>query len=478
MALDVIVLAAGMGSRMHSPTAKVLHQVAGKTMLERVLLASRALQPQHLLVVYNDPALPQQITDPDLEWVQQQRRLGTGHAVQVALNQLSASHRTAELEPTSSNANLDLNLEDRQALILCADLPLLTAESLEEFYHACAMDYRLAVCTFWTSKPQGLGRIIRDSLDHFCAIVEEKDANLMQKQIREVNSGIILAQEQLLAQLLPRLQPHNQQHEYYLTDLVALAIAQGIAVCGFKSPQDERVFTGVNDTAQLAMAERYFQARQAHTLQQQFGLQLADPLRFDLRGELTVGKEVFIDADVILEGQVVLGDRVRIGPFCYLKDVTVEDDVTILAHSHLIGCHLAKQCNVGPFARLRPGSQIGPSAKIGNFVEIKNSQIQTAAKVNHLSYIGDTELGSYTNVGAGTITCNYDGQTKHRTLIGEHAFIGSNSALVAPVTIGDHATIGAGSIITKNVAAGSLAIGRAKQQEITGWQSKQLAQTK
>ncbi len=448
-----MVLAAGKGSRMCSNVPKVLHTLAGIPILTRVLNVVRRLYPSNLLVVYNDESLLDSIQGDDLHWVLQEERLGTGHAVLVALRRL-----------------VEIGGLSRKVLVLCADLPLISIESLLEFCGRGA-SCDMAVCSFWADHPRGLGRIIRDDSGHLLSIIEEVDASDIERQVHEVNSGVILACEQLLWQLLPDLKADNKQKEYYLTDVVVKALAAGARTeCFMASCADD--FLGINDAVQLAMAERVLQRRQVKELQTDLGIRFQDPERFDLRGQLLAGCDVVIDVDVVMEGRVVLGNNVHVGPFCYLKDVVVGDGVTVLAHSVLEGCQLGDECQIGPFARVRPGSKIGNHAKIGNFVEIKNSQIGDGSKVSHLSYVGDADLGAVVNVGAGTITCNYDGKYKHRTVVDDQVFIGSNSALVAPVRIGEGATIGAGSVIVQDVPPKQLALARARQQTVSHWHPK------
>lgn len=452
MNLDVVIMAAGKGSRMHSATPKVLHRVAGVTMLERVLNAAIKLQPKRVAVVYHDDEVLHSLKSyTNIVMVKQNDTLGTGHAAQLALKQLTKLGAA------------------KKVLILCADLPLLTTGSLKSFCEqAKATD--LAVCSFFNPDPFGFGRVVRDGQHHLSAIVEQRDASAEIQAIKEVNSGVMVAKTEALLKLLPQLKTLNQQREYYLTDCVALALAQHYKVEGFLAEQPSD-FQGVNDMVQLAYAERLVQQREVLALQQQ-GVKVLDPARLDVRGIVKVGRDVQLDVDVVLEGEVELGNNVQIGPFCHLKNVKIKDNAVILAHCDLEGAEIGNSCSIGPFARLRPGTCIASAAKVGNFVEVKNSAIAASSKVSHLSYIGDSIIGKEVNIGAGTITCNYDGQVKHQTRIGDKVFVGSNSALVAPVTIGASATIGAGSVITEDVAPSSLALGRSRQVAIAAWKQR------
>lgn len=452
MNLDVVIMAAGKGSRMHSATPKVLHRVAGVTMLERVLNAAIKLQPKRVAVVYHDDEVLHSLKSyTNIVMVKQNDTLGTGYAAQLALKQLTKLGAA------------------KKVLILCADLPLLTTGSLKSFCEqAKATD--LAVCSFFNPDPFGFGRVVRDGQHHLSAIVEQRDASAEIQAIKEVNSGVMVAKTEALLKLLPQLKTLNQQREYYLTDCVALALAQHYKVEGFLAEQPSD-FQGVNDMVQLAYAERLVQQREVLALQQQ-GVKVLDPARLDVRGIVKVGRDVQLDVDVVLEGEVELGNNVQIGPFCHLKNVKIKDNAVILAHCDLEGAEIGNSCSIGPFARLRPGTCIASAAKVGNFVEVKNSAIAASSKVSHLSYIGDSIIGKEVNIGAGTITCNYDGQVKHQTRIGDKVFVGSNSALVAPVTIGASATIGAGSVITEDVAPSSLALGRSRQVAIAAWKQR------
>ncbi len=449
MDLTVIVLAAGKGKRMVSDLPKVLHRISGRPMLEYVLGTSRALGAGKSIVVYGHGGERVKVALPDRDdvlWVEQRELLGTGHAVVQALPQVG---------------------DGSVVLILYGDVPLVRCETLRPLI-ASARGGSLGLLTVELADPWGYGRIIRDSAGQVRQIVEERDADVAQRQIREINTGIIAAPVKYLREWVNRLDNDNTQGEYYLTDVIAMAVNEGVPVKAF-STQDPSEVQGVNDRRQLAHLERYYQRRQADALLLQ-GATLLDPARVDIRGSLTVGRDVVIDVNVIFEGEVVLGDRVRIGPHCVLRDVVVGDDSAVEAYSHIEGAELGQHVQIGPYGRLRPGVVVANNARVGNFVEVKKSVIGEASKVNHLTYIGDTEIGCDVNVGAGTITCNYDGANKHKTVIGDRAFIGSNAALVAPVRIGAGATVGAGSTIAKDVPDDALALTRASQNVRENWQ--------
>lgn len=447
MSLDIVILAAGQGTRMRSALPKVLHPVAGKPMLGHVIDAARALNPQgiHVVIGHGAERVQQAFPAEDLNFVLQTEQLGTGHAVAQALPALSAE----------------------KVLVLYGDVPLIKPATLHQLLQHMG-EQHLALLTVALPDPTGYGRILRDAQGAVTAIVEHKDATPEQRQIAECNTGILALPRTGLSQWLGRLSNHNAQGEYYLTDVIAMAVADGVPVLT-SHPADTMEVQGANDRIQLAELERYYQAQVARHLMQQ-GVTLAHPARFDLRGEVSVGRDVFIDINVVLEGRVVIEDGVHIGPGCYIKDSHLSQNAVIKAFSHLEGAHLGAAADCGPFARLRPGSVLGPKAHVGNFVELKNARMGEEAKAGHLSYLGDAEIGARTNIGAGTITCNYDGANKHRTLMGEDVFIGSNSSLVAPLTLGDGVTTGAGSTITQDVPAHTLALGRARQAVIEGWQ--------
>ena len=446
MSLDIVILAAGQGTRMRSALPKVLHPVAGKSMLGHVIDTARQLQPHSIQVVigHGAEAVRERLAAPDLNFVLQAEQLGTGHAVAQALPALSAE----------------------RVLILYGDVPLIAAETLQRLL-ALVSDQQLGLLTVQLADPTGYGRIVRGADGQVEAIVEHKDANAAQRAISEGNTGILAVPGKRLADWLGRLSNSNAQGEYYLTDVIAMAVADGLAVAT-EQASDEMEVLGANDRIQLSQLERHYQYRAGRRLMAQ-GVTLIDPARFDLRGEVTVGRDVLIDINVILEGQVVIEDGVHIGPNCVIKDSVLRQGAIVKANSHLDGADVGEGADCGPFARLRPGSVLGAKAHVGNFVELKNAKLGAGAKAGHLSYLGDAEIGARTNIGAGTITCNYDGANKFKTVLGEDVFIGSNSSLVAPVSLGDGATTGAGSTVTTDVPANTLAVGRAKQRNIEGW---------
>ena len=446
MSLDIVILAAGQGTRMRSALPKVLHPVAGKSMLGHVIDTARQLQPHSIQVVigHGAEAVRERLAAPDLNFVLQAEQLGTGHAVAQALPALSAE----------------------RVLILYGDVPLIAAETLQRLL-ALVSDQQLGLLTVQLADPTGYGRIVRGADGQVEAIVEHKDANAAQRAISEGNTGILAVPGKRLADWLGRLSNSNAQGEYYLTDVIAMAVADGLVVAT-EQASDEMEVLGANDRIQLSQLERHYQYRAGRRLMAQ-GVTLIDPARFDLRGEVTVGRDVLIDINVILEGQVVIEDGVHIGPNCVIKDSVLRRGAIVRANSHLDGADVGEGADCGPFARLRPGSVLGAKAHVGNFVELKNAKLGAGAKAGHLSYLGDAEIGARTNIGAGTITCNYDGANKFKTVLGEDVFIGSNSSLVAPVNLGDGATTGAGSTVTADVPANTLAVGRAKQRNIDGW---------
>lgn len=446
MSLEIVILAAGQGTRMRSALPKVLHPVAGKPMLAHVIDTARTLNPSriHVVIGHGADLVRERLQADDLNFVVQEQQLGTGHAVAQAAPFLSADN----------------------VLILYGDVPLIEQPTLERLLQQVSPE-QLALLTVELDDPTGYGRIIRDAAGEVQAIVEQKDASAEQRAIREGNTGILAVPRERLAGWLSRLSNANAQGEYYLTDVIAMAVADGLRVATAQ-PQAAMEVQGANDRLQLADLERFYQLRIARRLMAQ-GVTLIDPARFDVRGEVSVGRDVQIDINVILEGQVEIEDDVQIGPNCYIKDSTLRRGAIIKANSHLDGAHVGPDSDVGPFARLRPGSVLERKVHVGNFVELKNAHLQDGVKVGHLTYLGDAEVGSETNIGAGTITCNYDGANKWRTVIGEGVFIGSNNSLVAPVDIGAGATTGAGSTITADVPPTALAVGRAKQRVIEGW---------
>ncbi len=446
MSLNIVILAAGKGTRMKSDLPKVLQPLAGQPLLHHVVMLAKTLNPTRILVVYGHGGdqVQRSMANEKLEWVEQARQQGTGQAVQCALPQLPAQGKT---------------------LILYGDVPLTQSNSLEALVNA-AQETGFALMTVTLDQPAGYGRIVREQ-GKVVRIVEHKDASAEERALHEVNTGILCVDNALLHKYLPHLTNHNVQGEYYLTDLVAMAYADGIAIAT-RQPAAVWEVEGVNDKLQLATLERVWQMEQARRLMLG-GLTLSDPARFDLRGSLQHGVDCSIDVNVVMEGEVVLGKGVRIGAGCHLRDVRIGDHSEIRPLSMLESAQVAENCVVGPYARLRPGAELDDHVHVGNFVEIKNTRLGQGSKANHLSYIGDATVGTGVNLGAGTITCNYDGINKFQTLIGDGAFIGSNNSLVAPVSIGKAATTGAGSVITKDVPDDQLAIARARQQTVPGW---------
>lgn len=442
--LNVVVLAAGKGTRMHSGLPKVLHAIGGKPMLGHVLERAAALRPDGTIVVYGygGNAVPSAFANATVEFVHQEPQLGTGHAVRQALPYLQAGGTT---------------------LVLYGDVPLTRDATLANLISKPGL--RLLTATL--GDPAGYGRIVRDKTGSIVRIVEEKDASVREKSIREVNTGILCAPTDMLHQWLSKLTNRNAQKEYYLTDVVPLAIASRIEVTSAQ-PSDEWEILGVNDKEQLAYLERVHQLQNARNLMAR-GVTFTDPWRFDLRGDLDCGDDVIIDVNCVFEGKVRLADKVKVGPGCVLKNVEIGAGSEIAPYCHLNGVVVGANCQIGPYARMRPGTRLADDVHIGNFVETKATDIGNKSKANHLSYLGDTTIGSGVNIGAGTIVCNYDGANKYRTVIEDGAFIGSDTQLVAPVTIGRGATIGAGSTITKDAPAESLTLSRSKQISVPGW---------
>lgn len=443
--LNTVILAAGKGTRMYSQMPKVLHCIGGKPMVERVIDTAAALNPQNICVVVGHGK--EQVLDTvkrDAVWVEQTEQLGTGHAVKTALPHLASEGRT---------------------LVLYGDVPLIDVETLETLLEAAGNE--VGLLTDVPADPTGLGRIIRDGSGSVTAIVEEKDASATQKTIREINTGILVLPNAKLENWLNSLSSNNAQGEYYLTDLIAKAVADGIKVRPVRV-RASHLAAGVNNKRQLAELERIFQTEQAQELLKA-GVTLRDPARFDLRGRLKHGQDVVIDVNVVIEGEVELGDNVEIGANCVIKNAKIGANSKIAPFSHLEGCEVGENNRIGPYARLRPQAKLADNVHVGNFVEIKNAAIGKGTKANHLTYIGDAEVGSKTNFGAGTIIANYDGVHKHKTVIGDEVRIGSNCVLVAPVTLGNKVTIGAGSTITRNIEDNKLALARARQTVIEGW---------
>ncbi|WP_191112465.1 bifunctional UDP-N-acetylglucosamine diphosphorylase/glucosamine-1-phosphate N-acetyltransferase GlmU [Acinetobacter lwoffii] len=440
MSTTVIILAAGKGTRMHSSLPKVLQPLAGRPLLGHVIETAKKLNADNIITIYGHSGdrVQTAFAQQDIKWVEQAEQLGTGHAVQMTLPVLP---------------------HDGVSLILSGDVPCINPVTLQKLLDATATT-SIGLVTLTLPDANGYGRIVREN-DQIQAIVEHKDASEEQRQIKEINTGIYAVSNAKLHEWLPNLSNDNAQGEYYLTDIVAMALADGMQVASVEPEQAFEV-EGVNDRVQLAALERQFQAYQAKQLMQQ-GVHLIDPSRFDLRGNLTVGQDVRIDINVIMEGDCELGDNVEIGAGCIIKNTKIAAGTKVQPYSIFDSAVVGEDTQIGPFARLRPGAQLANEVHIGNFVEVKNTTIGLGSKANHFTYLGDAEVGSGSNIGAGTITCNYDGANKFKTIIGDQAFIGSNSSLVAPVKIGNGATVGAGSTITRDVEDNSLAVERSKQ---------------
>lgn len=445
--LSVVILAAGKGTRMYSDLPKVLHKVAGKPMVKHVIDTAKQLSADQIHLIYGHGAdlLKERLANEPVNWVFQAEQLGTGHAMQQAAPFFK---------------------DDENIVMLYGDAPLITKETLEKLI-AAKPENGIALLTVKLDNPTGYGRIIREN-GSVVAIVEQKDANPEQLKITEVNTGVMVSDGASFKKWLARLDNNNAQGEYYMTDVIGLANQDGFQVAAVTA-DDIMEVEGANNRLQLNALERYYQRKQAKALLLA-GVSLTDPERFDLRGELVHGKDCEIDINVIIEGKVTLGNNVKIGAGAVLKNVTLHDNVEIKPYSVLEDSIIGESADVGPFARLRPGAELAAKAHVGNFVEIKKSVIGEGSKVGHLTYIGDAEVGANVNVGAGVITCNYDGANKFKTIIGDDVFVGSDSQLVAPVTIEKGATIGAGSTITKNVAENELVITRVPQRHIQGWQ--------
>ena len=445
--LTTIILAAGKGTRMQSAKPKVLQTLADKPLLSHVLDTCQSVNVDKTIVVYGfgGDQVKQAMTDYELTWVEQAEQLGTGHAVKVTLPEL----------PTEG-----------KSLILYGDVPLVSAKTLTRLKQANIEG--MSMLTLTVDNPFGLGRIKRDDNGNIMAIVEQKDASEEEQAICEINSGIYCVDNALLHKYLPNLSNDNAQQEYYLTDIVKMAVADGIAIAAIE-PDYEFEIEGVNNRQQLASLERSWQAKLVEDLQVQ-GVQFADPNRVDIRGEVTVGQDVFIDINVVLKGKVNLGSNVTIEAGCIIKDTRIGNNVYVKPYCVFDEAEVGDEASIGPFAHLRPKTVLANKTRLGNFVEIKKSYIGEGSKVNHLSYVGDAQIGAGVNFGAGAITCNYDGINKHETVVGDNAFIGTNASLVAPVTIGHTATIGAGSVITKNVEDKALALGRGRQVQKDNYQ--------
>ncbi|PCI77446.1 MAG: UDP-N-acetylglucosamine diphosphorylase/glucosamine-1-phosphate N-acetyltransferase [SAR86 cluster bacterium] len=452
MNLDIVILAAGRGTRMNSHIPKVLHQIGGDSMLGHVLNAASKLDAEqiHIVVGYGVDQIKKEFSkDKELQWALQDRQLGTGHAVMQAM------------------PSIDTTRSEKQVLVLYGDVPLTNSSTLSKLVQQ-ANENTLCILTLVTENPTGLGRIVRDNSGEITAIVEEKDASEEQKQIKEINTGIMVIPATKLNTWLNSLGNDNAQGEYYLTDVVAMAAADDDCAISAMIIDDENEVQGVNDKAQLAGLERQFQMNNAEQLLKA-GVLLRDPSRIDIRGDIETGSDVEIDINAIFEGSVSLGNGVKIGANVVIKDSKIADNVNILTGTNIDGAEIGAGSSVGPYARIRPGTILKENTKIGNFVEIKNAIIGKGSKASHLAYIGDAELGENVNIGAGTIFCNYDGVNKHKTIIGDNVFVGSNSVLVAPVTLADNTFVAAGSSVNCDVPADSLAVARAKQRNIPGW---------
>ncbi|EEG10163.1 bifunctional UDP-N-acetylglucosamine diphosphorylase/glucosamine-1-phosphate N-acetyltransferase GlmU [Pseudogulbenkiania ferrooxidans] len=445
--LSIVILAAGKGKRMYSSLPKVLHPIGGEPMLARVIRTARSLDPETLVVVYGHGGdkVRAVIGETAVSWAEQAEQLGTGHALKMALPALPADGKT---------------------LVLYGDVPLITQSTLLDLVAAAGDE--VALLTDVLDNPSGYGRIVRDQEGSIRAIVEDKDCAAEQQAIREINTGMLVLPNARLAGWLSALSNGNAQGEYYLTDVIELAVRDGVRVHGVKVPASWQA-AGVNNKVQLAELERILQQNQARALLEA-GVTLADPARIDIRGVLRHGQDVSIDVGCVFEGEVELGEGVSIGAHCVLKNAKVAAGSKIAPFSHLEDAVVGAGCKIGPYARLRPGAELAEQVHIGNFVEVKKSRIGVGSKVNHLTYIGDAEIGSGSNIGAGTVTCNYDGVNKFKTVIGDNAFVGSGTMLVAPVTVEDGATIGAGSVISKTAPAEALTVARARQTTVAGWQ--------
>ena len=448
MCLSIIILAAGQGTRMRSELPKVLHSLAGKALLEHVYIAAAQLPVTETYVVYGfgGERVPKELAHMPVQWVEQVQQLGTGHAVQQAIVAV----------PDADDV-----------LILYGDVPLISFQTLDRLVNA-AHESGFSLLTTNIDDPGGYGRIIRDEGGDILRIVEEKDASEEQRSVCEINTGMMTVKADLLKRWLADLKNDNTQGEYYLTDIIEKAVNEGFVIDSI-NPESAIETMGVNDRAQLAEMERYYQSAQARHLMCQ-GVTLMDPLRFDLRGDLEVGADIVIDINVVIEGSVSIGNNVCIGPNCVIKDADIGDGVTVLANCVIENSVIGNHCRIGPFSRIRPETRLSENVHIGNFVEIKKSSVASGSKINHLSYIGDSELGKNVNIGAGTITCNYDGAYKHKTIIGDNVFVGSDTQLVAPVTVNEGVTIAAGTTVTKDIEANTLAISRTAQKNIKGWE--------
>ncbi len=453
MKLEVVILAAGKGTRMKSALPKVLHCVAGKPLLHHVITTAHRLNPKaiHVVVGHGAQQVQDSICDEKLNWVLQEQQLGTGHAVAQALPDID---------------------DDSVVLVLYGDVPLTPAAVLQNLVEQSSI--APALLTAIVADPTGLGRILRNSDNALTGVVEEKDASDEQRSICEVNTGVMAGPARDFKHYLPKVGNDNKQGEYYLPDVLSLAVADGKTIASAQVHSELEV-QGINDRVQLNLVEREYQRLQALELMRQ-GVDIRDGNRLDIRGELSCGEDVSLDVNVVIEGKVSLGDGVVIEPNCVLRNVSIGAGSVIKAFSHLENAKLGAHCDIGPYARLRPGTTLADGVKVGNFVETKNSQFGKGSKANHLAYIGDAQIGAACNIGAGTITCNYDGVNKHRTVLGDGVFIGSNSTLVAPLEVKERGFVGAGSTITRTVESENLAVGRSKQRNIEGWKRPEKQQ--
>ncbi|WP_020484124.1 bifunctional UDP-N-acetylglucosamine diphosphorylase/glucosamine-1-phosphate N-acetyltransferase GlmU [Methylomonas sp. MK1] len=449
MSIKTIILAAGQGTRMRSSRPKVLHEIANKALLQHVYETSLALENNQIFIIYGHggETVKQTLCSLNATWIEQKQQLGTGHAVQQAIHHVD--------DPDT-------------VLILYGDVPLLNAKTIQTLLHKVSLT-SLALLTVNLDDPTGYGRIVRDKDHSVVKIVEQKDANEAELQITEGNTGILACKGSQLKQWLSRLSNNNAQNEYYLTDIIEMAVEDGLSVETTQAGSQDEVL-GVNNRSQLAHLERVYQWEQAQALMEK-GVTLRDPARVDVRGSFAeLGQDIDVDINVIFEGINRIGSNVKIGPNCLIKNASIANDVEIFANSVIEDASVGAGSRIGPFARLRPQTELADHVHVGNFVEIKKSTVATGSKINHLSYIGDSEVGSKVNIGAGTITCNYDGVNKFKTIIGDGAFIGSDTQLVAPVTVGKNATIGAGSTITRDTPENQLTLSRTKQLSVPTWQ--------
>ena len=447
--IEAIILAAGQGTRMKSNKAKVLHHLGGKTLLQQVIDAIQPLSTSINIVIGNDAELiKNSINSRSISWVLQKMQLGTGHAIQQAI----------------SNINVELT-----CVILFGDVPLITTNTIKSLIDKSQKN-GFSLLSVLLDDPNGYGRIIRDKKELIKAIVEDKDADVNERKINEINTGIMAIQGSLLKKYIAQLEPNNSQGEFYLTDIVKIAVKDNVTISSLVCDNVSEVM-GINDKNQLAEAERIYQQQQAKELMSK-GLTIKDPNRFDCRGSLIFGKDCSVDINVVLEGENELGENVLIAPNCIIKNAKIGDHAEIKANTIIEDAVIGNHTTIGPFARIRPETEVGNSARIGNFVEVKKSSIDDGSKVPHLSYIGDSTIGKNVNIGAGVITCNYDGVNKHQTIIKDGVFIGSDTQLIAPVSIGENATIGAGSTITQDVPSERLTLSRKKQKTIPSWKRK------